>query len=59
MKGGEHGKVVKAKKSSESKVIRAMKGQSGVDKMPPGDIRVPASKIAVVAKWIDEGAKKN
>ncbi|MGV3608197.1 MAG: DUF1549 domain-containing protein [Planctomycetaceae bacterium] len=57
LKGGEGGPVAEAKKSMQSELIRRMKSTDKNDQMPPEGPRVPADKIAILEKWIDEGMK--
>lgn len=55
-RGGDSGAIVLPKKSSESLLVRKLKGEEG-DRMPAGG-RPPLSEaeIAVISKWIDEDA---
>src|SRR5215212_1740567 len=57
MKGGEDGAVIVPGKSSESRMVLALTGK--VDpRMPPEDEAQPtAEEIAMIAAWIDTGAK--
>jgi len=56
-RGGNSGPAIVPKKSEESRLIQAVTGSKGdVTKMPPkGDL--PADKVALLKRWIDEGAK--
>lgn len=55
-RGGDSGAIVLPKKSSESLLVRKLKGEEG-DRMPAGG-RPPLSEeeIALISKWIDEDA---
>src|SRR5437867_1958745 len=54
--GGKTGKVVNPGSSKDSLLIQRVLGQ-GVPPMPPVGERVPASEVAVLRAWIDEGAR--
>src|SRR5271155_5704285 len=57
LEGGEHGAVVAAGRSQESLLIRVLTGKAK-PAMPPEDEAKPtAEEIAVLAAWIDAGAK--
>src|SRR6188472_3670228 len=57
MKGGEEGVVIVPGKSAESRMILALTGKVE-PRMPPEDEPQPtAEEIAVLAAWIDAGAK--
>ncbi len=55
LKGSLNGPVVLAKKSAESKLIHALKGEKGAEPMPPTG-PLEAAEIALIARWIDDGA---
>ena len=57
-KGSDSGAILVPKKSSESKIIHALLGnKKSVAKMPPeGEIHLGGADIALVQRWIDEGA---
>ncbi|MEQ1850355.1 MAG: c-type cytochrome domain-containing protein, partial [Chthoniobacteraceae bacterium] len=62
MKGGESGEVVKPGKSSESLMVKYLRGEvmrDGKKKfMPPGKReKLTAEEVEMFAKWIDAGAK--
>ncbi|MGE5313282.1 MAG: c-type cytochrome domain-containing protein [Acidobacteriota bacterium] len=60
MKESKHGVNVIPGKGEESTLIRKMKGTATFGaKMPKRGKPVPDSTIAVISRWIDEGAKKN
>lgn len=56
LKGGDSGAIVDPKKSADSLLVQKIKGLSGA-RMPAGG-RPPLKdeQIAMIAKWIDEGA---
>src|SRR5437868_4833847 len=55
LKGSVNGPVVIAGKSTESKIIRALRGEGDLERMPPTG---PLSEVEIklIARWIDEGA---
>ena len=55
LKGGLEGPVVVPKKSADSRLVQALNGTHDLKRMPPDD-PLPAADIALVARWIDEGA---
>jgi Protein of unknown function (DUF1553)/Protein of unknown function (DUF1549)/Planctomycete cytochrome C len=58
MKGGSSGPAVVAGKSGESRLIKAVVGDDEeVEKMPPKGPPLDAAEIAVLKRWIDEGAQ--
>lgn len=59
MKGTRDAKVIKAGKSSESILYKAIKGLPGGSKMPPGRNKsLSDSDIKLIADWIDQGAEE-
>lgn len=57
LKGGEHGAVLVAGNSAKSKLIQVLTG-AAKPAMPPDDNEKPtAAEIALLARWIDAGAK--
>lgn len=54
LKGGVNGPVV-AKKSADSRLVQALKGEGELDQMPPAG-KLPDADVALIARWIDEGA---
>ncbi|MFM8252288.1 MAG: WD40 repeat domain-containing protein [Planctomycetota bacterium] len=57
LKGGEHGAVVTPGRSEGSRLWRVVAGRAE-PRMPPADNAAPsAAEIAVLAAWIDAGAK--
>ncbi len=62
MKGGKHGAAVKPGNSKESLLIQKMSPEPPFGKvMPPPKKKLVPSKeqMAIIAQWIDQGAKKN
>src|SRR5580704_11339928 len=57
-KGGSKDDPVSAGKAKESLIIDVLTSK-GADRMPPKDAgdALKAEQIAIIAKWIDEGAK--
>jgi mono/diheme cytochrome c family protein len=55
LKGGVNGPVVTPKKAVDSPLIHALKGEGDLDQMPPKG-KLPDADIALIARWIDEGA---
>jgi hypothetical protein len=59
IQGGELGPAVVPGNSSQSRLIHALTGSDGMSQMPPdgeGE-RLSADQIALVRRWIDEGAE--
>jgi mono/diheme cytochrome c family protein len=58
LQGGDSGPAVIAGKGAESLLYRAVTGASeDVSPMPPKGKRLTPEQIALIRKWIDEGAK--
>ncbi|MEO8271895.1 MAG: c-type cytochrome domain-containing protein, partial [Aureliella sp.] len=56
LRGGDSGTMITAGNSSESLLVKKIKGESG-DRMPAGGRpALSADQIAAIATWIDEGA---
>jgi hypothetical protein len=57
-KGGSHDEPIVPGDSHASLIIERLES-AGADRMPPKDVGdpLPKEKIAVIARWIDEGAK--
>src|SRR5438445_1446465 len=56
-RGGQSGLAIVPQKSSESRLFQAVTGsRSDVEKMPPKG-ELTAEQIALLKRWIDEGAK--
>jgi hypothetical protein len=57
LEGGNSGPVVVAGKSADSRIIHAVTGTHDAPKMPPKGPRLDAKQVALLKRWIDEGAK--
>jgi mono/diheme cytochrome c family protein len=58
LKGGKHGAVIVAGKSADSLLVNAISGGlNGAAKMPEEGDPLKPDEIALIRKWIDEGAK--
>ncbi len=55
--GGDSGPAVVAGKSAESLILKALLGKDDASKMPPTGDGLTAEEIALIAAWIDAGAK--
>ena len=55
--GGDSGTAVVPGDSSKSLLVQAISGAEGVSKMPPEGPALSADEIALIRKWIDDGAK--
>ncbi|HZN32379.1 MAG TPA: PSD1 and planctomycete cytochrome C domain-containing protein [Pirellulaceae bacterium] len=57
LKGGDNGPAVVARKSAESLMILAVTGKTDlVSKMPPKGEPLTEAELALIRRWIDEGA---
>ncbi|MGZ8901849.1 MAG: DUF1549 domain-containing protein, partial [Limisphaerales bacterium] len=57
-KGGENGAAFTPGKSAESLLVHALKGtHDSISQMPYKKPSLPDAQIALIQKWIDEGAK--
>jgi hypothetical protein len=60
VKDSKHGKTIIPGKGEESLIIKKMRGTTDFgSRMPKRGSYVTDSLIAVISKWIDQGAKKN
>ena len=57
VKGGISGPVIIAGNSRASRLIHRVLGDGAEPRMPLGGAPLPAEEIAVLTRWIDEGAK--
>lgn len=59
VRGGESGAAFVAGRAADSLLVRKIKGASGIEgqRMPIGKPPLPADAIALVEKWIDQGAR--
>lgn len=55
LRGSDYGKVVEPGNPAASKLIKAVKGEAGVEKMPKKGAALSAPEIAALEKWITEG----
>ena len=55
--GSENGAVILPGKSKESLLVKMVEGATGVKQMPPKGPRLSASEVALLRRWIDDGAK--
>ena len=56
MRGGDTGPVVNVGSGDESLLIRKLRGQEGARMPAGGRPALPEDSIALISKWIDEGA---
>lgn len=54
--GGNSGPAVIPGKAAESRLVRAIRGEAGVEAMPPKPPRLTPSEIDLFVRWIDQGA---
>ena len=57
--GDGHGPGIVPGESSASAVVRAVRGDAGLERMPPADGGVPAlstDEVAILTAWVDAGA---
>ena len=60
MKGGESGSVIIPNNGTESLLVKKLNGTASGQAMPPDSrYKWNETKIALVTKWIDQGAKNN
>lgn len=57
LKGGNSGSVVIPGKSADSQLIKMVSGTKDLPVMPPKGERLSVGQIALLKKWIDQGAK--
>ncbi|MFQ5732284.1 MAG: PSD1 and planctomycete cytochrome C domain-containing protein [Planctomycetaceae bacterium] len=58
IKGGDRGPVIVPGKGKESLIIEALEGRGeNVEQMPADNPQLSAKQIALIRRWIDEGAK--
>jgi WD40 repeat protein/mono/diheme cytochrome c family protein len=55
--GGEHGKAIVSGKADESRLVLALTGKAEPAMPPEGNDQPTAAEIAVIAAWINAGAK--
>ena len=62
MKGTKMGPVIIPGQSLNSSLNRLIEGRPGVDpsiQMPHGKVKLPDAQLAMIRKWVDQGAKNN
>ena len=62
MKGTKMGPVIIPGQSLNSSLNRLAEGRPGVDpsiQMPHGKVKLPEEQLALLRKWVDQGAKNN
>ena len=57
MQGGNSGPVIVPGKSAESRLMKAIRSETGAPSMPAGGSKLSPEKIIHISKWIDQGAK--
>ena len=57
LEGGASGPAIVPGKSAESLIVKAIRGQDGVERMPPKGDRVSDEGLKSIIAWIDAGAK--
>jgi hypothetical protein len=57
IKGGKNGLVIVPGKSRESRLIEAVEGNSGGERMPLKKTPLTSAQIAILKSWIDAGAR--
>lgn len=57
LKGGEHGPAIVPGKADESRLIQALTGKAEPAMPPEGSDKPEAKEIAIIAAWINAGAK--
>ena len=57
IEGGASGPAVIPGKAKESLLLKAVRGEEGVEKMPPKGERLSADEIQLLVAWIDSGAR--
>ena len=57
LEGGDSGTAIVPGDSAKSLLVQAISGAEGVSKMPPEGPALSADEIALIRKWIDDGAK--
>ncbi|MCP4192262.1 MAG: DUF1553 domain-containing protein [Planctomycetaceae bacterium] len=58
LRGGDHGKLLIAGSGARSSLVQVLKGtHESVEQMPADEEALSAEQVALVEKWIDQGAK--
>ena len=58
LKGGKSGPVIVPGRSEESELIASVRGEGSSDRMPLNRPPLKPAEIDVLARWIDQGAKR-
>ncbi len=56
VKGGENGPVVNLENPSASRLLKAIRYEDPELQMPPDGKKLPEREVAVVARWVEQGA---
>lgn len=56
IQGGDSGEAIVPGKPAESLLVHAITGTNGATKMPPKDPRLTDAEIALIQRWIEQGA---
>jgi mono/diheme cytochrome c family protein len=54
--GGNSGPAIVPGKAGESRLVRAIQGEPGVEAMPPKPPRLNAAEIDLMVRWVNQGA---
>ncbi len=54
--GGDSGPAILPGNAKGSRLVRAIRGEPGVEAMPPKPPRLTVAEIDVIRRWIDQGA---
>jgi len=55
--GGKDGAIVRPGRGPVSQLIQRLTGEADGDQMPKDDPPLPAGEIALIRRWVDEGAR--
>jgi hypothetical protein len=55
--GGDHGPAIVPGKSGESLLLKALAADGDIPRMPLDMDPLPANEIAIIRRWVEEGAK--
>jgi uncharacterized protein DUF1549/uncharacterized protein DUF1553/cytochrome c len=57
LEGGKDGAIVRPGRGVASQLIQRLTGEADGDQMPKDDPPLPAGEIALIRRWIDQGAR--
>jgi len=57
LKGGNAGPVILPGNSEDSRLVHRVRGLGGLQPMPMGQAPLTADQIAILTRWIDDGAE--